>query len=105
MLEDLAEFLKPREERISLGKVKLIVRELDGTADNSILKEDQDRSWRILVRCVFREDSGDQAFTDADIPALKRKSPQRTMPLISAVTRVNGFGIEDEAKNSDAAQG
>jgi hypothetical protein len=102
MLDDLAELLKVREERIKLGKVKLIVRELDGSADNSILKEEEDRTWRIFVRCVYREDSGERAFGDEDIPALKRKSPVITAPLINAVNRVNGFDLQEEAKNSDA---
>ena len=105
MLDDLAEFLKPREEMITFGRVKLIVRELDGSADNSIIAEEKDRPWRILVRCVFREDDETPAFSDVDIPALKRKSPAITGKLINAVNRVNGFGIEDEAKNSAAAQG
>jgi hypothetical protein len=104
LLEDLAEFLKLREERITFGKVKLIARELDGSADNAILREPEDRSWRLLVRCLFREDTGEQAFDDADIKALKRKSPVTTSKLVEAVNRVNGFDIEDEAKNSDAAQ-
>jgi hypothetical protein len=103
MLEDLAEFLTPREERIVFGKVPLLVRELDGSSDNSILVEEQDRQWRILVRCVFRE-NGDPAFTDADIPKLKRKSPAITSTLIMAVSRVNGQALEEEVKNSDAAQ-
>jgi hypothetical protein len=105
VLDDLAEFLKPREERLTFGKVKLVVRELDGGADNSALREAEDRSWRLLVRCVFREDDDSQAFSDADIPVLKRKSPAVTGKLMNAVNSVNGFGLEEEAKNSDAAPG
>lgn len=104
MLEDLAEFLKPREERITFGKVPLVIMELDGSADNSALAAEEDRAWRILVRCVFRED-GTPAFTDADIPKLKRKSPSVTQPLLTAVSRVNGISVEEEVKNSDAAHG
>lgn len=104
MLDDLAEFLKVREEKLTFGKVKLVVRELDGSADNSFLREEEDRSWRIFVRCVYREDNGEQAFNDSDIPALKKKNPAVTAPLINAVNRVNGFDLQEEAKNSDAAQ-
>jgi hypothetical protein len=103
MLDDLAEFLKPREEKVKLGKVKLVVKELDGSADNSELKNTEDMSWRILIKCVFRED-GKPAFEDKDIPLLKKKSPVFTAPLVNAVNRVNGFNLEEEAKNSEAAQ-
>ena len=107
MLNDLAEFLKQREERLEFGGVKLVVRELDGSADNSALTEatDVERSWFILVRCVFREDNGERAFSDEDVPMLHKKSPMVTARLVNAVNRVNGFNIEEEAKNSDAVQG
>ena len=105
MLDDLEDFLKLREENVKFGKVALVVKELDGSADNSALKDGEDTSWKILVRCVFRADNGKQAFEDKDIPALKRKSPIITAPLVNAVNRVNGFNVEEEAKNSEAAQG
>lgn len=105
MLNDLAEFLQPREERLVFGKVKLVIKELDGSADNTVLREPEDRSWKLLVRCVFREDNGEPAFSDDDIPVLKKKSPTVTAPLVVAVQRVNGMNLEEEAKNSDAAPG
>jgi hypothetical protein len=105
MLDDLAEFLKPREEKLKFGKVHLVVKELDGTADHSALKETEDAQWKILVRCIFREDSGQPAFEDKDIPALRKKSPVVTAPLVNAVNRVNGLSTEEEVKNSDAARG
>ena len=104
MLDDLKDFLTPREEKLKFGKVKLVVRELDGSADNSALSVGDDTSWRILVRCVFREDNGQPAFEEKDIPALKKKSPLVTAPLVNAVGRVNGSNLEEEVKNSDAAQ-
>ena len=108
MLNDLAEFLKQREEHLKFGGVKLVVRELDGSADNSVLTQAIDnveRSWLILVRCVFREDNGERAFSDEDVPMLRKKNPMVTARLVNAVNGVNGFNIEEEAKNSDAAQG
>lgn len=104
MLDDLAEFLKPREERIKFGKVDLVVRELDGTVDREAIQKADDPHWAILVRCVFRADNGQPAFEDKDIPALKRKNPAVTARLISAVNRVNGTDLEEEEKNSDAAR-
>lgn len=105
MLDDLADFLKPREERLQFGKVMLVVRELDGSADNSALADAEDKQWKLVIRCVFREDNNEPAFTDADIAALKKKSPTFTAPLIVAVQRVNGLNLESETKNSEAAQG
>lgn len=105
MLDDLAEFLSLREEKIKFGKVDLVVKELDGSVDHAPLRDGEDTSWKILVRCVFRADNGKPAFDDGDIPKLKRKSPLVTAPLVNAVNRVNGFNLEEEAKNSEAAQG
>lgn len=103
MIKELAEFLKPREETVVVGGVTFVVKELTGSADTVPMRDGLDVSWKILVRCVFRE-SGEPAFSDEDIASLKASSTSKLARLINAVSRVNGFDLEAEAKNSDAAQ-
>jgi hypothetical protein len=103
MLEQLLEFLKPREEKVSLGGVDFHVKEMTGTVNTEALADGVDVTWKILVRCVFKED-GAQAFSDDDIPRLKASSKPKLAPIVNAVNRVNGFAVEEEAKNSKAAQ-
>lgn len=104
MLKDLLEVLRIREEQVELGGHKLVVRELQSAADVAALADNQDLGYKLLVRCVFDE-AGAPAFTDDDIPALKAGSKSRLAPLMAAVTRVNGFDSEANAKNSAAVQG
>jgi hypothetical protein len=103
MLDQLLEFLKPREEKVSLGGVTFHVKEMNGTVNTEALADGIDTTWKILVRCVFKED-GVQAFSDEDIPRLKASSKPKLVPLVNAVNRVNGFLVEEEVKNSAAAQ-
>ena len=103
MLPDLLEAIQPREKEITLGGRKLVVRELSGEADTSAMQDNQDLTWKLLVRCVFVAESGEPAFTDKDIPALRRGAKLRVKPLVDAVIEVNGMDIEAEAKNSAAA--
>ena len=102
MLKDIAELLKPREEQLKFAGREVTVRELDAAADVSAFGDNQDLSWKLLTRCVF-DAGGKPLFEDADIAELKRGSRRRLRPLIEAVSRVNGFDLETEEKNSDAA--
>jgi hypothetical protein len=103
MLTELFEFLKAREERITIGGQTLVIKEMTGNADRKPLTDGVDVDWKILVRCVFKEDGG-QLFSDADIPKLKDSGTTKVGPLLKAVYRVNGLDVEAEAKNSEAAQ-
>jgi hypothetical protein len=104
MLKELAEFITPREEKIKIGDQTLVVRELSTAADTASMLDQTDINYKFLVRCVFLE-TGEPAFDEADIPALKAGSRAKLSPLFVAVNRVNGFDIEAEAKNSSAAPG
>ena len=104
MLSDLVDFLKQREERIKLGGRALVVRELSSAGDTEPMRDGVDVAWKVLVRCTFLE-SGESAFSDEDIPALKASSASKLGVLINAVNRVNGLNVEEEVKNSEAAQG
>lgn len=103
MIPDILEFLAPREEKIQFGGRTLVIKEMTSNTETESLRDKVDVSWKILVLCVFRED-GTALFTNDDIPRLKASSTSKIAPLINAVNRVNGFNVEDEAKNSDAAQ-
>lgn len=108
MIKELEDLLRLREQKVEIGSLKFVVRELTSAA-TLISAEEKDvhpdeASWRVFVRCVFDE-SGVPAFSDADIPKLKASSKWRLRPLVKAVNQVNGFEVEDEAKNSAAAPG
>ena len=102
MLEELFEYLKPREEKVKLGKHTFVVREMTGNVDMTTFG-DGDSGWKTVVRCVFNE-AGEPVFTDADIPKLKASGAAKIAPLRIAVHRVNGLDVEAEEKNSSAAQ-
>lgn len=102
MREDLKALLAPREERVTLGSLVLVVREMASAADVAGMQDNVDLTYKLVVRCTFDE-AGAAVFTDADIPALKAAGARQLMPLVAAVTRVNGFDVEADVKNSDAA--
>jgi hypothetical protein len=97
------ERFKRREERVVVDGVAFVARELSTAADMMALRDDPDYSLKILVRCIFME-SGEPAFTDADIADMKEHTSIFKMAvLVQAVHRVNGMDAEAETKNSDAA--
>lgn len=102
MLQDIYDALKVREEKIQFAGREIVVRELDGAADVAAFEDDTDLKWKLLVRCAFDLD-GKALFTDSDIHDLKAASRIKLRSLVEAVNRVNGFAVEDEAKNSAAA--
>ena len=104
MREELLKAIQPREERITLGPHTLVVRELAAAADIAAFQDNADMTYKLIVRCTFDE-TGEPAFTDEDITALKAGSKLTLLPLITAVTRVNGFALEENVKNSAAAPG
>lgn len=101
---ELLEAIKPREERVTLGAHTLVVRELACAADIAAFQDNADMTYKLIVRCTFDE-AGEPAFTDEDIPALKAGAKATLLPLIAAVTRVNGFAFEENVKNSAADPG
>jgi hypothetical protein len=102
--EQLFEALAPREERVEILGRALIVRELESAADTAAFLDNADMSWKMIVRCVFRED-GQPMFGDDDIPRLKRTAKLRLKPLSDAVLRVNGLDVDGAEKNSGAGPG
>jgi hypothetical protein len=103
MLEDLAELYKDREERVKHGRLTLVVRQWDGSDREWVFQDPSDVTWRLVERCVFRE-NGERAFDKNDVETMKKK-PLIAGQLVPVVNRVNGMDLEEEAKNSDAAQG
>jgi hypothetical protein len=103
MLQELATYFTPREERITVAGVTLVVKEMTMNMDGAGLADGVDVNWKLMVRCVFKEDGITQAFTDDDIPALKGAPTMKMSKLIAAVRRANGMDDEEE-KNSEAAQ-
>lgn len=91
-----------QEETVAIGGKAVLVRELDCAADLVGLQEDKDQKLKLLIRCAFDPDSGEPLFTEADIPALKRRSSAKMQPLLKAVLRVNGLWAEAEEKKSPA---
>jgi len=87
-----------------LGGHTLIVRELETAADVAAFQDGADGAYKLLVRCTFFED-GSPAFADENIDAIKHASKRKIVSLIAAVTRVNGFDIEENVKNSAAVPG
>lgn len=104
MLKELEEFLRVREERIILGGVTIVVRELTTAAELAESAKGLDTIYAITVRCAFSE-KGVPVFTDTDIPKLKSGPKMRLMPLFDAVSKVNGLSVDDEIKKSEAAPG
>ena len=104
MKEDIFAALAPREERLELGGHTLIVREIASAADVVVFQDNADMTYKLIVRCVFDE-AGEAVFTDGDIARLKSGAKAKLLPLIQAVSRVNGYAIEENLKNSAAAPG
>lgn len=106
MRDELLKFIARREQRVTLGDLVVVVREMESAADVAGLRgiDDTERQYRMLVRCAFAED-GTPAFTDADIPALMAGSKFKLMPLLAAVAEVNGYDTQANEKNSQAAPG
>ena len=104
MRQELIEAIKPHEERVELGGLTLIVRELACAADITAFQDNADMTYKLVVRSTFDE-AGEPAFSDEDIPALKAGAKFALLPLINAVTRVNGFALKENIKNSAAAPG
>ena len=102
MLEALKNALAPMEEKVSIGGVELVVREMPHAADVVALEDQTDLGYKILVRCVFDAD-GAPVFSDEDIPALKAAGKLKLAPLMKACNKVNGLLVEEAAKNSEAA--
>lgn len=102
MLKDIADYLAPREEKVQFGGVTLRIRELTAADNVELTRGGDDLSYRLLICCVFLED-GTPAFTMEDVEELKKASTAKLVPLVTAMNKVNGFDIEHEAKNSDAA--
>lgn len=97
--------LAPSEEPLELLGHKLVVRELvPQPADAEALKDGVDNLHKYMVRCTFDAETGAPAFADADIPSLKAASPSKLLPLVRAVSRVNGWDRDDAIKNSAAGQ-
>lgn len=94
--------VKPQEIKVAIGGVELVVRQMPTAADTEALRDGQDALYKFIVRCAFDAD-GQPVFTDDDIPALKAAAKTAMLPLIKAVSDVNGFGSEDTAKNSAAS--
>jgi hypothetical protein len=103
MLDDLAELYKDREEKVKHGKAVLVVKQWDGSEKKWVFEDPDDIQWRLIERCVFRE-NGERAFTRKDVDKLRSK-PLVSGQLAAAVSRVNGLDLEQEAKNSEAVQG
>lgn len=103
MRDELLKALAPREEKFDFLGQTVTLREMGSAQDTEKLRElaPMELTYRSLVHCVIGPD-GNPVFTDADIPALKKASPSKLLPLIAAVARVNGFNIEAEEKNSEA---
>lgn len=104
MQNEILQALAAREEEVTIGGHKLLVREMQQAADVTGFKEadESNATYLMMVRCVFRAD-GTPAFTDADIPALRASSRKKFSELAKAVHRVNGLDNEQEVKNSSAA--
>lgn len=112
MRAEFLDLIKLREERITFGGRPLIVRELHSAAEVGTGKDDPDIFYRLMVCCIYEAEevtpgvfqAGPQALTVDDIPHLKAGSRKKLAPLIHAVQRVNGLDVEEEVKNSEAAQ-
>lgn len=105
MRADLLAAIKPREEPVTLGPHKLVVRELAIAADVVALQDNVDMTYKLAVRCVLDAATGEPIWTDEDIPALKAGAKFAMLPVMEAVQRVNGLSIEDNEKKSEASPG
>lgn len=94
--------LAPQEERLELWGHTLVIRELASAADVVRVEDDDNLTYHFIVRCTFDE-AGEPLFTDDDIPQLKACSKAKLLPIIEAVSRVNGLWVNGNAKNSEAA--
>lgn len=100
MRDALLQYFGPQEERLKILDEEIIVRTLpDSTPAEMFAGEDV--FWKMVTRCAFYPD-GNPAFTDEDIPALKKAPRMRVFPLVQAVQRVNAMDLEAEVKNSGA---
>lgn len=94
--------VKPQEIPVTVGGAQLIVRQMPTAADSEALRDGVDSLYKFIVRCTFDAD-GNAVFTDADIPALKQAAKMAMLPLIKAVSQVNGFASEEQEKNYAAS--
>jgi len=97
MLAEIAAAIKPNEERLTLGGVSLIVREMAAADELGGDGSPEDIFMRVVVRCVFNE-AGELVMSDADIPELKAAGKTKLRPLLDAVQRVNGLVQEDNTE-------
>lgn len=102
--EDIFAALAQQEERISFAGHTLVVRELASAADVIGIENDDSLTYSFVVKCTFDE-AGEPLFTDEDIPRLKACAKAKLLPIIKAVSRVNGFWVKENVKNSEAAPG
>lgn len=101
MLKEIAEALKPREERVVLAGHTLVVREVANAAKFGDGAERDDIFYHLMVASVFTED-GKPALTVEDIPTLKASGRGVMAALTMAVTRVNGMDFKGETEKSEA---
>jgi hypothetical protein len=104
MANELLAALAAEEAVVEIGGKKAVVRQMGATADGAAFLDNTDFGYKLMVRCVFREDGETPWFTDDDIPALKRAAKVKLKPLMDAVLEVNGLNIAAQEKNSDAGQ-
>lgn len=104
MLKEIADALKPQEERVEFAGRTLTVRELGCAADLTAAGDSSERGLLISIHCIF-EASGQRVFTEDDLPELRGASRSKFDPLLQAVLRVNGFKTAEPEKNSEAAPG
>ena len=57
-----------------------------------------------MAAFVIRDEKGERVFTDADAPALAKRSMAAVNRIIAVFNRLNGFA-EDPAKNSGTTPG
>lgn len=104
MRDDIIAALAAQSEVVQFGGVAVHIRELDCAAEVPTDANVIDGSLKLLILCAH-DAEGKRVFTDEDLPRLRGSARKRIKPLIDAVMRVNGFGIEAEAKNSAADPG
>lgn len=97
---ELLKWFGSREERLTVAGREIVVKTLP--EDAPAFKAGDDTLYQFAVRCTFYED-GKPAFTDDDIPVLRKAPSVLTLPLFKALERVNGMDAFAEVKNSEAA--
>ena len=101
--------LRTREVFVPAWKRSVMLREL-GLAESmqslGALKPDKDGKVtlthneiaQIVAYGVIDAETGERAFSDADIPKLARKNPKALMQLYTEIVALSGT-VEDEVKN------